>query len=117
MELKQQNITPSLDENIINLRTVMSNSSDLTIKYAKIGGHRICIVFCEGMTSTDTMAELIFQPLNTLTAEMPFESFVRTIEDGLIIAGEQKQADTYSDICENIMSGFVAIWLTDWITQ
>ena len=87
----------------------MSNSSDLTIKYAKIGGHRICIVFCEGMTSTDTMAELIFQPLNTLTAEMPFESFVRTIEDGLIIAGEQKQADTYSDICENIMSGFVAI--------
>ncbi len=109
MELKQQNITPSLDENIINLRTVMSNSSDLTIKYAKIGGHRICIVFCEGMTSTDTMAELIFQPLNTLTAEMPFESFVRTIEDGLIIAGEQKQADTYSDICENIMSGFVAI--------
>ncbi len=109
MELKQQNITPSLDENIINLRTVMSNSSDLTIKYAKIGGHRICIVFCEGMTSTDTMAELIFQPLNTLTAEMPFESLVRTLENGLIIAGEQKQADTYSDICENIMSGFVAI--------
>lgn len=109
MELKQQNLTSSLDENIINLRTVMSNSSDLTIKYAKIGGHRVCIVFCEGMTSTDTMAELIFQPLNTLTAEMPFENLVRTLEDGLIIAGEQKQADTYSDICENIMSGFVAI--------
>lgn len=109
MDLKQQNITSSLDENIINLRTVMSNSSDLTIKYAKAGGHRICIIFCEGMASTSTMADLIFQPLNTLTAEMPLEQLTRILEDGLIIAGEQKQADTYSDICENIMSGFVAI--------
>lgn len=109
MELKEQNLTSSLDENIINLRTVMSNSSDLTIKYAKAGGHRICIVFCEGMTSTETMADLIFQPLNSLAAEMPLERLIRTLEDGIIIAGEQKQADTYSDICENIMSGFVAI--------
>lgn len=109
MELKEQNLTSSLDENIINLRTVMSNSSDLTIKYAKAGGHRICIVFCEGMASTGTMADLIFQPLNTLAAEMPLEQLIRTLEDGIIIAGEQKQADTYSDICENIMSGFVAI--------
>lgn len=109
MELKEQNLTSSLDENIINLRTVMSNSSDLIIKYAKTGGHRICIVFCEGMTSTETMADLIFQPLNSLAAEMPLERLIRTLEDGIIIAGEQKQADTYSDICENIMSGFVAI--------
>jgi len=109
MDLKQQNITSSLDENIINLRTIMSNSSDLTIKYARAGGHRICIIFCEGMVSTATMADLIFQPLNTLAAEMPLEQLTRTLEDGIIIAGEQKQADTYSDICENIMSGFVAI--------
>lgn len=109
MDLKEQNLTSSLDENIINLRTVMSNSSDLTIKYAKAGGHRICIVFCEGMASTSTMADLIFQPLNTLAAEMPLEQLTRTLEAGIIIAGEQKQADTYSDICENIMSGFVAI--------
>lgn len=109
MDLKEQNLTSSLDENIINLRTVMSNSSDLTVKYAKAGGHRICIVFCEGMASTGTMADLIFQPLNTLAAEMPLDQLTRTLEDGIIIAGEQKQADTYSDICENIMSGFVAI--------
>lgn len=109
MDLKEQNLTSSLDENIINLRTVMSNSSDLTIKHAKAGGHRICIIFCEGMASTGTMADLIFQPLNTLGAEMPLERLTRVLEDGLLIAGEQKQADTYSDICENIMSGFVAI--------
>lgn len=109
MELKEQSISPSIDETVINLRTIMSNSSDLTLKHAKAGGHSICIVFCEGMASTGTMADLIFQPINTLTADMPFEELVRTLEDGLIIAGEQKQSDTYSDICSDIMSGFVTI--------
>lgn len=109
MELKEQSISPSIDETVINLRTIMSNSSDLTLKHAKAGGHSICIVFCEGMASTGTMADLIFQPINTLTADMPFEELVRTLEDGLIIAGEQKQSDTYSDICADIMSGFVTI--------
>ncbi|MCM1055133.1 MAG: spore germination protein [Bacteroides sp.] len=109
MELKEQSVSPSIDETVINLRTIMSNSSDLTIKHAKAGGHRICIIFCEGMASTGTMADLIFQPINSLTADMPLKELVRTLEDGLIIAGEQKQSDTYSDICADIMSGFVAI--------
>lgn len=109
MDLKSQNITSVIEENIINLRTVMSNSSDLTVKHAKAGGHPICIIFCEGMASTETMADLVFRPINTLTAQMPFEDLIKTLEEGLIIAGEQKQADTYSDICMDIMAGFVVI--------
>lgn len=109
MELKDRPISSSINETVINLRTVMSNSSDLTIKHAKAGGRAICIVFCEGMASTDTMAELIFQPLNSLKENMPLEELASTLETGIIIAGEQKQADTYSDICENIMSGFVVV--------
>lgn len=109
MELKDQNITSVIEENIINLRTVMSNSSDLTVKHARAGGHPICIIFCEGMASTETMADLVFRPINTLTAEMPLEQLIKTLEEGLIIAGEQKQADTYSDICMDIMAGFAVI--------
>lgn len=109
MELKDQNITSVIEENIINLRTVMSNSSDLTVKHARAGGHPICIIFCEGMASTETMADLVFRPINTLTAEMPLEQLIKTLEEGLIIAGEQKQADTYSDICMDIMAGFTVI--------
>ena len=111
MELKEQNLSSVLEENVINLRTLMSNSSDLTIKHAKIGGHHICIVFCEGMASTETMADLIFRPVNSIGSdrEIPMEELKKTLEEGLLVAGEQKQSDTYGDLCLDIMSGFVAI--------
>lgn len=111
MELKSQKLSSVLEENVINLRTLMSNSSDLTIKHARAGGHHICIAFCEGMASTETMADLIFRPVNSIgsDAEMPLEQLTKTLEEGLLVAGEQKQSDTYSDLCMDIMSGFVAI--------
>lgn len=109
MELKDKKLSSSLEENVINLRTVMSNSSDLTIKHAKAGGHTICIIFCEGMASTETMADLIFRPINSLEKEMPVGELAKSLEDGLLLAGEQKQSDTYEDICLDIMSGFVTI--------
>lgn len=87
----------------------MSNSSDLTIKHAKAGGHTICIIFCEGMASTETMADLIFRPINSLEKEMPVGELAKSLEEGLLLAGEQKQSDTYEDICLDIMSGFVTI--------
>mgnify|MGYP002702083440 CR=1 FL=1 len=109
MELKDKKLSSSLEENVINLRTVMSNSSDLTIKHAKAGGHTICIIFCEGMASTETMADLIFRPINSLEKEMPVGELAKSLEEGLLLAGEQKQSDTYEDICLDIMSGFVTI--------
>ncbi len=128
MDLKEKNLVDSIEENIINIRTLMSNSSDLTIKNAAVAGHSICVIFCEGMASTETMAELIFSPLNQLNVEydkyienniknfdnqslpkMPLPVLTKIIEEGLLIAGEQKLSQTYGDLCLDIMSGFVAI--------
>lgn len=111
MELKDKELSSSLEENIINLRTLMCDSSDLTIKRAKAAGHDICIVFCEGMASTQTMTELIFHPINELNAggEMPLEQLTKTLEGGIILAGEQKLSSTYGKVALDIMSGFVAI--------
>lgn len=107
--LKNKKLSSSLEENVINLRTVMSGSSDLTMKHAKAGGHRICLIFCEGMASTSTMTELIFHPINSLPEEMPLDGLVKKLEEGIIIAGEQKKAETYEDVCLDIMSGFVTV--------
>lgn len=109
MELKSEKLLSSLEENIINIRAIMSNSSDLTVKYASAAGNSIAIVFCEGMANTDTMTELIFRPINSLRAELDKEALSKTLEEKLIIAGEQKTAETYEDLCLDIMSGFVTI--------
>lgn len=108
-QLKEKKLSSKLEETVINLRSLMSNSSDLTIKYAKAGGQPICIIFCEGMASTGTMADLIFQPINTLDKPLSPKELMESLEQGIIIAGEQKRAETYGDLCLGIMSGFVAI--------
>ncbi len=108
-DLRNKNLSSSLEENVINIRTLMSNSSDLTIKHAKAGGHTICIVFCEGMASTETMADLIFRPLNGIKEKMTLEELEQSLEEEIVLAGEQKRADTYKDMCLDIMSGFVVI--------
>lgn len=100
-----------MENNVINIRALMTNSSDLTIKYAKAAGVNICIIFCEGMVSTSTMADLIFRPINRLSQnkELDYEQTVRLLRDGLLLAGEQKSAETYGDLALMIMSGFVAL--------
>ena len=93
------------------MKTLMSCTSDLVIKHAKAAGVGICIIFCEGMVSTSTMAELIFRPINglSLEKELSYEETLEQLKDGLLLAGEQKSASTYGELALLIMSGFVAI--------
>lgn len=109
--MNDKKLSADLEQNVINLRTIMSNSSDLTIKHALAGGHKICIIFCEGMASTGTMANLIFRPLNSIgnDKKRTFDEIVKIIRDELVIAGEQKHIETYDELTVNIMSGFVVI--------
>lgn len=111
MKLKEQKLSSSLEENIINVRTLMSGSSDLTVKPAKAGNVPICIIFCEGMASTDTMADLIFRPINGIGNErkMTPKQLYDVLQQEVIIAAEQKEDETYGDLCRDIMSGFTVI--------
>lgn len=111
MDTMKRELGDKLENNIITLRAMMSNSSDLTIKYAMVAGVDIAVIFCEGMASTSTMAELIFYPLNGIgpKAQMPLDEMIKTVRDQVLLAGEQKSADNFEDVILGIMSGFVVI--------
>lgn len=107
-----------LEKNAVNIRAIMRNSSDLNIKYAKAGGVNLCILFCEGQTDTNQMANLIFHPINSIGNEKNL-SPVRVMEmmqSELLLAGEQHQVDDYDSLTELIMNGFCVI-LADGVTH
>lgn len=107
-----------LEKNAVNIRAIMRNSSDLNIKYAKAGGVNLCILFCEGQTDTNQMANLIFRPINSIGNEKNL-SPVRVMEmmqSELLLAGEQHQVDDYDSLTELIMNGFCVI-LADGVTH
>lgn len=107
-----------LGRNTVNVRAVMRNSSDLNIKYAKAGGVPVCILFCEGQTDTNQMANLIFRPINSIGNEKKLEParVMEIMQSELLLAGEQHQVDDYEQLAAMIMGGFCVI-LADGVTH
>ncbi len=118
MDNAKANLEKDLERNTVNIRAIMNNTSDLNIKYAKAGQVPICIIFCEGQTDTNQMANLIFRPVNSIGNEKKLspERVLEIIQGELLLAGEQKQVSTYDDLASLIMGGFCAL-LIDGVTS
>ena len=117
-KLDKGSLEKDLGRNTVNVRAVMRNSSDLNIKYAKAGGVPVCILFCEGQTDTNQMANLIFRPINSIGNEKKLEParVMEIMQSELLLAGEQHQVDDYEQLAAMIMGGFCVI-LADGVTH
>ena len=62
-------IDSSLDKNLERVKAMTGGSSDVIIKDGAMCGQKIAVLTCEGMTSTDTLAQLIYSKLNNLGDE------------------------------------------------
>ena len=93
-------IEKDLERNTINIRSIMKNTNDLTIKYAKVGQNPVCVMFCEGQININQMANLVYQPINAVgnDKKLPAEKVMEMIQGELLLAGEQK---TISDCLTN----------------
>lgn len=118
VKMKKGSLEADLSRNTVNIRSIMRNSSDLNIKYAKAGGVSICILFCEGQTDTNQMANLIFRPINSIGNEKTLapERVMEIMQCELLLAGEQHQVDDYEQLSQLIMGGFCVV-LADGVTH
>ena len=109
--LKNIKLSSSLEENCVNIRAMMNNSTDLIIKYATLKGYKIAVITCEGMIDKMKLADLIYRPLmenppeNCSTANELFNKVAST----MLIAEEQRQLYTCDDVLHAAMSGFAVI--------
>lgn len=108
---KAEKMEKELEKNTVNIRTIMKNTGDLTIKYAKAGCVPICIMFCEGQINVNQMANLIYRPVNAIgnTSPLPPLRVMEMIQGELLLAGEQKTLYTYDEVTMMVMSGFTVI--------
>ncbi len=111
MDIYNDNLNSDLRQNTVNIRTLMENSSDLIIKYAKIAGYNAAIICCEGMISTDTLANMVFRPLNLIkrTESMTPESLMEALQNDVFVAVSQVKVEKYDDLSYLIMSGFAVL--------
>jgi len=109
-EILNRNLSPDLKTNLVNIRTVLNNTSDLVVKYAKAAGCDICVITCDGMVSSATMANLIYRPLMAIRdAGLTPEQLMNSLQNDLLAAIEQNQPKTYGELILAFMSGFAVI--------
>lgn len=108
----------SLTRNLQNIGLMTDNSSDVIIKTGMVCGNRIAVLTCEGMASTDTLAELVYNKLNALsnTETMPPDALIAHFFEVYMIAAEQLDIKTLGDVVLKMQSGF-AIILADGCTR
>ena len=107
-----------LDENLNNIKIYTDNSSDVIIKTGAVCRNRIAVLLCEGMTSTGTLAELIYNKLNSLDnfEKMPPEELMTRLFTEYLTAAEQLELTTLGDAVLKMQSGFAVI-LVDGCTR
>lgn len=103
-----QPLYTSLEQNLNYIKLIINNSSDLIVKTGKVCGNRIAVLTCEGMTSTDTLAQLIYSKLNALgnDDEMQPNKLLSHFFDVYMIAAEQLDIADFSDLILKFQSGF-----------
>lgn len=107
----ENRLVTDLDSNTANLRAFMNDSCDLTIKRAVLCGVEIAVVFCEGMASTDTIAELIYNPVSIFRENKNFtpQELMQKLQNEILLAGEQTDVSTLDELAQKIMSGFTGL--------
>lgn len=111
-------IDSSLDKNLERVKAMTGGSSDVIIKNGAMCGQKIAVLTCEGMTSTDTLAQLIYSKLNNLGDEktLPPDEIMARMFGDYLIAAEQLEVVNLGDLILKMQSGF-AIILVDGCTR
>lgn len=100
-----------LDENLNNIKIYTDSSSDVITKTGAVCRNRIAVLTCEGMTNTETLAEMIYSKLNALEnyeSMLPEELMTRLFTEYLT-AAEQLELTTLGDVVLKMQSGFAVI--------
>jgi spore germination protein KA len=105
-----KSLSTDLATNLVAIRGILGDSSDLTIKYATVAGNDIAIITCEGMINTQTIADLIYRPLMGLEySALEATALMERLQSGLLLAVDQQEVRTYEDFSQYYMSGFAVI--------
>lgn len=111
-------ISSSLKQNLHNVQVMTGGSSDVIIKTGRVKCNDIAVITCEGMASTDTLAELIY---NRLSDDLNEDSIapaelMRRFFEVYMIAAEQLEITNLGDLVLKLQSGF-AIILVDGVER
>lgn len=111
VEGESDRLTGNLTDDMIKVRKIFDNSSDLVDRRILVGGVPVQVLICEGMISLSTFAEILAEPLTTspLGDKADADAVLEYLRNGTLLGIDQKELYTFGDLFTFIMSGFAVI--------
>ena len=111
LNFENAKIPAGLAEKIDDIKTIMSESSDLLVNEIIISGHKSALICCEGMISTSTLTELVFHPLMYLDlgANSKPEDIFTQIQTKMLLTLDRVLVEEYGTFMQRVMSGFALV--------
>lgn len=103
-------LSKSLQENIVNMRSYCSNTTDFLDRSIQVSGVNVSVLMLEGMINMDLFTQIMVKPLSKL--EIPDctgEKLADWVSKYAIFAGDQKEVYNYQDLFGLLMAGFVIL--------
>lgn len=103
-------LSASLSENIETIKKIVGGSSDLLVNEVTISGVSCALICCEGMVSTDTIAELILRPFIQIDlGETDGNELFSYIKDDTLLGIDRVFPEDFGKLICLYMSGFAII--------
>ncbi len=100
-----------LMENMVKVRALSQNSTDLLERQIEVSGVPVAILMCEGMVNLQLFTQILVRPLTELSLEnADGEAVARWVSrETVLSAGDQKEFFTYDELFSFLMAGFVVL--------
>lgn len=108
---ENERLVASLSDNMIKIRGLCGNSSDLTDRRIEVGGVEMAVLISEGMVSLATFSEIMAEPLMNSglgpdSTPQEVLQFTRTLS---LLGMDQKEFYTYAELFTFLDSGFAVL--------
>lgn len=104
-------ITAELNTTLSELKMRCGNTVDLNVMNVKVCGISCAVVTVEGLVSTSSMAELVFQPLMYLKYCSDASDVFDFLTKKSLLTTDRKTVNTYGEIFHVLFSGFCVIFV------
>ena len=99
-----------LMENMVKVRALSQNSTDLLERQIEVSGVPVAILMCEGMVNRQLFTQILVRPLTELSLEnADGEAVARWVSRETVLSGDQKEFFTYDELFSFLMAGFVVL--------
>lgn len=88
-----------LMENMVKVRALSQNSTDLLERQIEVSGVPVAILMCEGMVNLQLFTQILVRPLTELSLEnADGEQVARWVSRQTVLSGDQKEFFTYDEL-------------------